>query len=437
MAKFLRVYGQIPNTVPEGAVLDICVNRTTPYTHGFHKYPGKFIPHIPRWAIEKYTSENTLVVDPFCGSGTSLVEANLANRQALGIDIDPLSVLISKAKTSKVSIALLKKTASWLDQRARAKRGKKFRPDCETLEHWFSKDAIAILGRIRSAIDMLPVQFSDNAETRKVQDLWYVCFSSILRRASKADNQSQKTFVSGTHPKTPEDPMNLFCRRIAFFVRQMEIYMGEVPPKTQCSVMRADSGCAFHNAVKNLSVELLLTSPPYIKAIDYIYNQMVELFWIGDLFDMQTQKKQNLLKPSYIGNKQVSVGSYREFDPTACTELAPGLKGVLQKICAGDSKNGKYHAFVTHAYFNSMTRHMDDAARVLPSNKHYVMVLGNCLVSGVEVNVAKLMSQIAEKKGFAVEKKWGYKIKNRYMRFDRSGRGGIITHDWVLEMRRK
>ena len=64
------------------------------------------------------------------------------------------------------------------------------------------------------------------------------------------------------------------------------------------------------------------------------------------------------------------------------------------------------------------------------------MVVGNCQVSGINVDVKRIISDIALKEGFSITNWWGYKIKNRYMRFDRAGRGGIIKHDWVLEMSR-
>lgn len=69
-------------------------------THNIHKYTAKLIPHIPRYLITKHAPEGSLVLDPFCGSGTTILEARLLGHCAIGIDINPLAVLISKVKTT-------------------------------------------------------------------------------------------------------------------------------------------------------------------------------------------------------------------------------------------------------------------------------------------------------------------------------------------------
>src|SRR5688500_10726331 len=69
--------------------------------HGLHKYPAKFVPQIPQWAL-RYDPKTSreVVLDPFCGSGTTLVEQGIAGGVGLGIDISPLATLITRAKTS-------------------------------------------------------------------------------------------------------------------------------------------------------------------------------------------------------------------------------------------------------------------------------------------------------------------------------------------------
>ena len=78
------------------------IPNTTYLTHGLHSYPAKFIPHIPRWFLGKYSQLRSTVLDPFCGSGTALVEANMLGMHALGVDINPLSSLLVRAKTEVV-----------------------------------------------------------------------------------------------------------------------------------------------------------------------------------------------------------------------------------------------------------------------------------------------------------------------------------------------
>src|SRR3989338_7231883 len=69
-------------------------------THGYHRYPAKFIPQLAKKLISSYTKEGDLVCDPFMGSGTALVEAIILKRKAVGVDINPVALLITKAKTT-------------------------------------------------------------------------------------------------------------------------------------------------------------------------------------------------------------------------------------------------------------------------------------------------------------------------------------------------
>ena len=79
-------------------------NFNTQYlTHRFHSYPARFIPQIPYSFIKLFTNEGDTVLDPMCGSGTTIVEAFLNNRNAIGNDFNPLSTLITKVKTTMIS----------------------------------------------------------------------------------------------------------------------------------------------------------------------------------------------------------------------------------------------------------------------------------------------------------------------------------------------
>ena len=91
---------KIPN---HGSIL--VISKSQRYlTHLIHKYPAKFIPEYPRWAIQKFAGNKTnLVLDPFCGSGTTNVEAKLAGYDSCGIDVDPLAILLTKVKTTNLN----------------------------------------------------------------------------------------------------------------------------------------------------------------------------------------------------------------------------------------------------------------------------------------------------------------------------------------------
>jgi len=427
----------IPDNIDFGTILSINTNNVTSFTHGFHKYPAKFIPQIPQWAINKYLPNQTgkLIIDPFCGSGTTLVESALSNNYSVGIDIDTLSVLISKVKTTKVNTKKLLQVVNWLKNNILLPQDDLFQPQCQNLEHWFTSETINKLSILRTLINKTVEVFGNNKDIHDIQDLLFICFSSIIRRVSNADNESQKTYVSHTKIKQPEEVFSLFILQLDYFTERI-IDFSNTKNIKPVEIFLSSSINSISELLKNKKVDLAITSPPYIKSIDYIYNQMIELFWIGDLFQMQTQTLQNSKKKQYIGNKQIPIQDYANFSPFYTKTNIDLLDNKLQEVYESDKKNGHKHAFVTYKYFTDMEKHFYEISKCLKQNVHYIMVVGDSRVSNVYFDTADFLSEIAQRNGFSLINKWGYKIKNRFMRFDRKGRGGIIDIDWVLELKK-
>ena len=425
----------IPIEIQPGTILSINTKEVTSHTHGFHKYPAKFIPHIPKWAIGKYLngSGNRTILDPFCGSGTTLVEGLLAGHNVIGLDVDPLSSLITKVKTTPIDSKILNEVINWLTRSIKQTKKGEFEPECKTIEHWFSRNAINKLSIIRTLINQVLKEFGSSKEFKDIQYLLLICFSSIIRRVSNADNESQKTYVSHTKIKEPEEVYSVFFPQLELFVERLKTYFHLVNTKLATKIICTSSTESIDIKLKGENIDLAVTSPPYIKAIDYIYNQMVELFWIGDLLGLESQAKQNKKKKGYIGTKYIHKVEFKDYTPYNTMLGIDKLDKKLQQIYDSDKKNGHKHSFVNYKYFADMEKHFSEMAKCLSEGTPYVMVVGDSSVSDIYFATSDFLVEIAERNGFKIRNKWGYKIKNRYMRFDRKGRGGLIEIDWVLE----
>jgi hypothetical protein len=158
---------------------DFTDSKTGYLTHSLHPYPAKFIPQIPNALIQELSDEGDTVADVFCGSGTTLVEALILNRNAVGFDANPLACLITKAKTTQFAPGekrFLLSLAGRADETADAiaKAGKTlfhpsgvftslaWRPSSEALAFWFEPFVIEELAEILSWCKTLP---SESAQT--------------------------------------------------------------------------------------------------------------------------------------------------------------------------------------------------------------------------------------------------------------------------------
>jgi hypothetical protein len=90
-------------------------DRVDEAPHSFYKYPARFSPLFAREAIKAFTQPGDTVIDPFCGGGTSLVEAISLGRRAAGFDISSLAVFLSRAKTSPLSVHDKREILAWAD----------------------------------------------------------------------------------------------------------------------------------------------------------------------------------------------------------------------------------------------------------------------------------------------------------------------------------
>jgi len=422
-------------------VLDLPENGTIPFyqkyvilsndvaylTHVIHKYPSKFIPHIPRWAIRRYLRGQQFrsVLDPMCGSGTTLVEGILFGHHVFGIDIDPLARLITKVKITPLDEEKLRSACRKVMYRiAHASQGE-FVPSIPTLSHWFNEGITKELSIIRDAIE-------EHRDNKDIYDFLIVTFSSIIRRVSNADNQSQKTYVSHTNPKSPPAAIPIFAQNLEKYAERIIEFSKKRPPGTTYHILEGADARSVDKAFRERhfgNIDLAVTSPPYIKAVDYIYTQMAEYFWIGDLFGLADQKSQNMFKTKYIGTKMVYADEYSQPKLTGIPSIDP----IIERIY---SKNRKF-AYITFKFFEDMRANLKSTYSILQNEAHYVIVVGDCNVAGESIRVRDVLIDIAELEGYTLENLFYYEIRNRYMRFPRLGRGGLITHDWVVDLRKR
>jgi len=127
---------------PSWAFSDKTRKDTAYITHGYHRYPAKFIPQIVSRLAEKYTRVGDLVVDPFGGCGTTLVESKVMGRSSIAVDINPVAVLITKAKITPIDPLKIEKEFTTLKDKLEIynKNTKIKAPEHERIDYWFKPE---------------------------------------------------------------------------------------------------------------------------------------------------------------------------------------------------------------------------------------------------------------------------------------------------------
>lgn len=190
---------------------DFASASTNSTTNTIHPYPAKFIPQIPRHFIEQFSEPGDTIYEPFLGSGTTAVEANILGRDAIGNDVNELAVLISKVKTTPISTkrlltlnSLLNKIYYRIDLLHSGKKNGIVKPDIVNLDLWFVDFAINEIVIIKEEIERL----SD----KDLIDFCFVALSGIIVTVSRQDSDTRYVRV----PKTIKqfDTFNKFSSQL-------------------------------------------------------------------------------------------------------------------------------------------------------------------------------------------------------------------------------
>ena len=155
--------------------------------HGLHPYPAMMMPLIARTMFEKYgKGKETIFMDPYVGSGTTIVEAQRYGvSQAIGIDLNPLAILISKVKTQNINLILLKSKIDSYDDFIKNVRYCTA-PEFSIRDSWFSKQVIDDLAKIK--------EFVSTIEDEELRDFFNMSFSEVIRASSETRNGEFKLY---------------------------------------------------------------------------------------------------------------------------------------------------------------------------------------------------------------------------------------------------
>lgn len=403
---------------------------TTYLTHGIHAYPAKFIPHIPHWFLRRYSQPGQLMLDPFAGSGTALVEANLYGQDALGVDINPLTPMLIRVKTHLP--ADMKAFAKEVTQAARAAAHSTdhFEPPVRKLAHWFLPQARAELGRIFGYLNANPDSLpADQLEFLKI------CASAAVRKVSNADPKVSKPFVSRRRRadlavgRVPQNAQHAFEKRVESYLRRKKAYTKEMRALAQqhnwsrmpTAAPVPGSDARTLAGVADESIDIVVTSPPYANAQEYFRSVKLELFWLG-LVDPRGLRD---LHGQIVGTERIGI---REFTERSTFPGLPRLDALLAQVFARDDKRAE----VLHRYFSDMRLALQQVYRVLKPGGYFGMLVGDNRVRKIPVATHEFLIALAEQAGFTTHQVGYDPIKIRALTPDRAESAGVIDVEWMM-----
>ena len=347
-----------PPEEPTGRVSSASDDADRGHVHGFHAYPARMHPATAARLLRALSDDASAVLDPFCGSGTVLVEAMLAGRQAAGVDLNPLAVRLARVKTNPgiaaqrdALVATAREIAAFADERRARRAGATQRYPAEDVAS-FDPHVLLELDSLRSGIAQR------RADESFVREALEMVLSSILVKVSRRTSdtsavRSQRRIAAGF-------PARLFANKAAELARRLGELASLLPRPYSTPRIAVDDATRLRTVAAS-SIDVVVTSPPYAATYDYLVHHGLRMRWLG--------LDQRALDKGEVGARR----KYARIDPRVARET----------------------------WSRELGRVLRELSRVCRKGARVVLLLGDSAVQGEALRADSVVADVAPSAGFA------------------------------------
>jgi DNA modification methylase len=380
--------------------------------HTVHPFPARMASSIALGHLPATPKARPLtVLDPMAGSGTTLVAARMNGHLAVGIDTDPLAIIISKTRCQSFAQDKARELAAEIIKKVEKKWSKipaksaypHYADDetCEFIDYWFdtkNKKQLVCLSR-----------YIEKVRDKNLQNILWCAFSRLIITKNEGASLARDLSHSRPHKaykKSRIHPASHFCKALE------KVILGN-PFKSTSRLPNAKirKGDARALPLKDASVDVVITSPPYLNAIDYVRCSKFSLVWMGyNISDLRSLRSTN------IGAERKLENAENEFK-----EIFSKLRGVSHLQIR--------HQGMLLRYISDIHGVVSEISRVIIPGGKVVFVVGNSNLNSIFINNAKIVALTAESLGLKLLSTKRRKIPSnrRYLPPPSSKKSSIYT----------
>ena len=340
-----------------------------------HPFPARMAPELARKSVSALPT-GALVLDPMCGSGTVLRVAVERGLDCIGVDVDPLSVLMSRVWTTPLDSTMLHLRAIETANAAKtlsASEVKRITDDSTRrfIVYWFARQQRLAIMRLATVLAR---------DDGPMSDALFIALSRIIVTKEMMASLARDTSHSRPHRVASNNDFDVYSG----FVRSAKSLAKRLQPESisgTSSIYQDDARSLGH--IGDDSVDLVLTSPPYLNAIDYIRGHRLALVWLGYSMD----------KLRHI--RADSVGAERKL---AGDDLPVDVGAFVTR--SSSSTFSKRQLGWVNRYAKDMHMMLRQLRRVVRQSGKVVLVIGDSFLRGARVENARLVRTVAQAVGF-------------------------------------
>lgn len=372
-------------------------SSTREYTHVYHDYPARMIPQVARKLIHTYGKQAKTLYDPYCGTGSSLVEGMIEGLNVFGTDINPLARLIAEAKLDySMNPDDLAQSLSDFRSTIYNKESKSYIPDVKNIDYWFKKEVIGPLGKIRYYIDEI--------HEPHIRRFFQIAFSETVRESSNTRKGEFKLFryaAQKLQTYSP-DPYRIMLSKLERNLKGFTMFnslMGKVKSKPTARILGLNS--VYDIPSKELpenSIDIVVTSPPYGDSHTTVaYGQYSRLSseWLS------------LIDKENIDNKLMGGKRLKELPEFPSNSLNSAVKLIFEK--------NPRRALEVASFYVDLLSSIENVSRLLTKDGYVCYVVGNRTVNSTMLPTSDAIKDFFEFQGLRYIATHIRKIPNKRM----------------------
>lgn len=380
------------------------IHRWSPYIQGFS---SSFVQGV----IAKYKREyelgrpSSMILDPFSGTGTVLIQAKLNGIPSLGIELNPLLQYVSqvKAKSWRLSGRNLVELFETLPRQYFAEA-----PAFLDSDRHFNPGVLKNLQRIKGGIqhlEKLATIFGNGKEKQQpigLIDLLRVALCAILVDCSNL-KRSPCLGYDSRKQVSDQDPFLLMHAKVNHIAEDLNFVKSHHAKHidVSCETKLANSMLYEHEAL----YDLVITSPPYMNGLDYVINYKIEMGWL-DFIKSHSDSK--AIKDSMVVCDNVSKGLTKRFSCGNDKYTNDWLKLIVNKIQENIERRGSYRRLdmpiIVHKYFDDMFKVFKKVIPKIKTGGRFILVVGDSLIADVYLPTDLLLARMGRELGMEIER---------------------------------
>lgn len=376
----------------------------------YNRYPARSIFLVPRAILANKTGLN--VLDPFMGSGTTAIEAILTGNHAFGLEMDPFARLVSDSSSKILSELDIAKVKSYFHKILNSWTNFKPSgvPSLKGIERWFKNGDLEDLLRLKAAILEL--------SPKKYLPFFLVTFADSIKPVSLMERQSLKPYISTKFVKETKSVSDSFMYSFGAHMSAMQDMASLGVEGGGITWLGVDA--TNFEAPEGL-IDIAITSPPYINALDYTRCVKIE----GSLCDTIDDAVAATLRETQVGHER-----RRKQD------ISPMVDNVFGEYFTAIAPLDMQRAETCLAYFNDINKNLQCVFRSLKPGGEYHIIVGDNTIKGVDIPTHTLIQALAENLGFEPFGYYFYEIKDHRTSIPRNNAKSKINVEHVLMLRK-